>query len=177
MTVLADVYTAIHHVIKPLILIADGSKVNSHISGVRAWRVYSVRARKEVWQLYFTLTLSNGQLVFLCMEGRVDTFRAWFHWLQPAMPCVLGCQTDAPCSQQCRRGRLWVHIVWEVLPCALGCAPESSEHGTARRHSHGPLCQWAVFLPGFTLQLAKAVQINLPLALETRSVPYWTVKF
>lgn len=31
MTVLADVYTAIHHVIKPLILIADGSKVNSCI--------------------------------------------------------------------------------------------------------------------------------------------------
>lgn len=31
MTVLADVYTAIHHVIKPLTLIADGSKVNSHI--------------------------------------------------------------------------------------------------------------------------------------------------
>lgn len=31
MTVLADVYTAIHHVIKPLTLIADGSKVNSRV--------------------------------------------------------------------------------------------------------------------------------------------------
>lgn len=35
MTVLADVYTAIHHVIKPLILIADGSKVNSHIQELK----------------------------------------------------------------------------------------------------------------------------------------------
>lgn len=36
MTVLADVYTAIHHVIKPLILIADGSKVNSHIEELKS---------------------------------------------------------------------------------------------------------------------------------------------
>lgn len=36
MTVLAVVYTAIHHVIKPLILIADGSKVNSHIQELKS---------------------------------------------------------------------------------------------------------------------------------------------
>lgn len=35
MTALADVYTAIYHVIKPLILIADGSKVNSHIKELK----------------------------------------------------------------------------------------------------------------------------------------------
>lgn len=48
MTVLSDVYTAIHHVIKPLILIADGSEVNSHIQELKSLKSVFTENKKGV---------------------------------------------------------------------------------------------------------------------------------
>jgi len=48
MTVLADVYTAIYHVIKPLILIADGSEVNSHIQELKILKSVFMENKKGV---------------------------------------------------------------------------------------------------------------------------------
>lgn len=48
MTALADVYTAIYHVIKPLILIADGSKVNSHIKELKFLKSGFIENKKGV---------------------------------------------------------------------------------------------------------------------------------
>jgi len=48
MTALADVYTAIYHVIKPLILIADGSEVNSHIQELKILKSVFMENKKGV---------------------------------------------------------------------------------------------------------------------------------
>lgn len=48
MTVLADVYTAIHHVIKALTLIADGSKVNGHIQQLKSLKSVFTKNKKGV---------------------------------------------------------------------------------------------------------------------------------
>lgn len=48
MTVLADVYIAIHHVIKPLTLIADGSKVNRHIQELKSLKSIFTENKKGV---------------------------------------------------------------------------------------------------------------------------------
>lgn len=176
MTVLADVYTAIHHVIKPLILIADGSKVNSHIqereheeciqweqgrrcSSCSIWRWPSVMTSwcSSVWREKWTLSEPDP----------IDFSLPWAVWWAvrgPLLPAGQGA------GSECTLFGRFCHV-------PLVAPQRVPGHGTARRHSHGPVCQWTVFLPGFTLQLAKAVQINLPLGLETCSVAYWTVKF
>lgn len=48
MTALADVYTAIYHVIKPLTLIADGSKVNGHIQELKILKSVFIENKKGV---------------------------------------------------------------------------------------------------------------------------------
>lgn len=168
MTVLADVYTAIHHVIKPLILIADGSKVNSHIQELEHEECIH-------WE--------QGRRCNSCGISRWPSVMAsWCSsawkgkWSLIPLPPACHALCDG-LSQQCRRCRLWVQIVWGVLPCALGCAPEGSRARCCPPAQPRPHVSMDSLSSGFTLQLAKAVQINLPLPLETCSVPYWTVKF
>lgn len=172
MAVLADVYTAIHHVIKPLILIADGSKVNSCIQELEHEEcIHCEQGRRcnscsiSRWPSVMTSWCSSAwkEKWTLSDPDSIDL----------SVPCPVWWAD----SQQCRRCRLWVHIVWELLPCALGCAPESSRARRCRPAQPRPRVSMDSLSSGFTLQLAKAVQINLPLRLETCSVAYWTVKF
>lgn len=171
MTVLADVYAAIHHVIKPLMLIADGSKVNRHIQELeheecihweqgRSWNSCAISRWPSVmtswcscaWKEKWTLSEPDS--------------------ITPACHALCG-GSGLSLLQQCSRGRLWVHIVWRFCHVPSVAPQRVPGHGTARR----PRVSMDSLSSGFTLQLAKAVQINLPLGLETASVACWTVKF
>lgn len=126
MTVLAGVYRAIHHVIKPLTLIADGSEVNSHIQELeREECIHWEQGRR--WN---SCSISRWPSIMTdwCSSAWKEKWtRSEPGSINFSLPCLVWWAVDSPCSQQCRRCRLWVHIVWEILPCALGCAPESSQ--------------------------------------------------
>lgn len=148
MTVLADVYTAIHHVIKPLTLIAVGSKVNSHIQELKILKNIFTENKKGVVGNSCIISCRPSVTTHCCSPEWKEkcSFGAWFNFISARH--TLACQglSDTPYSHQRKKSvvRVWAHIVWgdfviwAKAGAVAGCAQESAGQSTDWQHSNYP---------------------------------------